>query len=247
MRRTARLSRLVLPMLVTAAAAVALIQSPADAAVPAPKPHGPHVSTADGESLAISLVPSSHTVAIGSQVTMTATTTQDVGPTPYDIEIYDTTQGTLIAICGGGTSCSGTASEATDTTDQFVAYVAVASDTAPPPEVQATSLTNFVTWSNSGLIMSLYTTSNDGVHWQYNAVVNQDVGNLPYYIQLYYGDGTFLTRCGSGTSCTYAATLGNLEQHQVVAFVSPYGYQLPPFNAQSSSNTASVINANIFG
>ena len=61
---------------------------------------------------------------IGGTAVLTASSAYDVGPTPYYIEIFDQTTGARVAICGSGTSCSGSASYSYATTHTYVAYVA---------------------------------------------------------------------------------------------------------------------------
>jgi hypothetical protein len=72
------------------------------------------------------------------QDTVTATTNVNVGPTPYYIEIFNTHTGARVAVCGTGTSCSGTASLSFGRND-FVAFVSGYSTSLPPVNTQANS------------------------------------------------------------------------------------------------------------
>ncbi len=103
----------------------------------------------------VELSASPTTLAVGGTTTLTATTGTDVGPTPCFIDIYDTTSGKALRFCGLGTTCSATISQSTATTHTFVAYVALVSTVLPPAQIQATSNTSYVTWTNSGLRLSL--------------------------------------------------------------------------------------------
>ena len=82
----------------------------------------------------------------GGSSTITATVGYNVGPTPYYIEIFDQATGARVAICGSGTSCAASISYPGTTTHTYIAYVASAGLTNPPPNIQATSNTVTVNW-----------------------------------------------------------------------------------------------------
>jgi hypothetical protein len=69
---------------------------------------------------------------------LTATSTTDVSPTAYYIEIFDVTTGTLIAQCGMGTQCAATVSYAY-TAHTHVAFISGSGSSLPPPNVRAAS------------------------------------------------------------------------------------------------------------
>jgi len=54
---------------------------------------------------------------------VTATTTADVGPSPFYIEIFDTTTATLVKACGLGTSCAAPVSQAAASTHAYQAFL----------------------------------------------------------------------------------------------------------------------------
>ncbi len=64
-----------------------------------------------GPGLTIGLSASPTTLSLGSSGTVTATASEEVGPTPYWIEIFDVTTGTPVALCASGTTCSATVEE----------------------------------------------------------------------------------------------------------------------------------------
>jgi hypothetical protein len=78
---------------------------------------------AAGNGFAVSLAASSPYAGIRQPVTLTATSNADVGPTPYYITLYSETTGAQVAICGFGTTCTATVSEATPGTQVFEAFV----------------------------------------------------------------------------------------------------------------------------
>jgi hypothetical protein len=187
--------------------------------------HGANLNLAAGQP----------TVPVGGVSTLTATTSQDIGPSPFWTEIFDMTTGTRIMDCGYGTTCSVSVSQAVATTHEYVAYLSDLSTAYPPPGTQETSPFSFITWSNLGWSVSLsaplYTYGSETL----TATVNGNVGPTPYYIEIYNENGTRLTACGSGSTCSVAFTPGYAGSH-LVAFVSPYGTALPPAGAVASSN-----------
>jgi hypothetical protein len=78
---------------------------------------------AAGNGFTVSLDASSAYPLIGESVTLTATTNADVGPTPYYITIYSETTGAELAVCGFGTTCTATVTQATLGAQTFEAFV----------------------------------------------------------------------------------------------------------------------------
>ena len=116
---------------------------------------GGTAAPARADSFFVELTASPPTVAVSQSATLTATTGADVGPTPWYIDIYDMTAGKLLRACGFGTTCSVSVTEGLATTHAFVAYVASPSAAPPPANIQGTSDTAFVTWTNSGIRVNL--------------------------------------------------------------------------------------------
>jgi hypothetical protein len=114
----------------------------------------------------VSLSASKTSAVPGEPVTLTATARDDVWPTPYYIEIYDTATGAVVGSpCGSGYTCSASVSNFGGT-HTYQAYVAYYSSTAPPSGIQATSNPVTVTWglnspcqSTSGVVACLSPTS----------------------------------------------------------------------------------------
>jgi len=110
--------------------------------------NGPGTITGNFQQWSISLSSSAGTsLTIGSSTTLTATASEDVGPTPFEIEIYDTTMSTQIAACGSGTSCTVTVSQSSASTHIYVAYV----DSGAGVNIQATSNTMAIAWNPVGV------------------------------------------------------------------------------------------------
>jgi hypothetical protein len=188
--------------------------------------------TWQGVSVALNANPP--TVAIGGSSTLTATTSADIGPSPYDTFIFDTTTGTAVTACGSGTSCTGTVSLAGGITHRYVAYVAMYGTSFPPPGVVATSNASFVTWANTGYTVSLNTPpASTNTPITLTATANATIG--VYYLEIFDENGTLLKICNSGVSCS-VSYLPSPSGSFMVAFVTSYSTSLPPVGAQASSN-----------
>ena len=90
----------------------------------------------------LDLAASANYVLVGGTATLTATYSTDVGPTPYYIEIFDHTTGTLLAACGSGTVCTASVQiiQSCHTVSRtYIAYISEYSTTDPPPVSVATS------------------------------------------------------------------------------------------------------------
>jgi len=138
---------------------------------------------ADNNSYFVELSASPPTVPVSTYSTLSATTSSDVGPTPWYIDIYDMTTGTLLKSCGAGTTCSVNVIEGLETTHAYAAYVAMPDSTPPPSDIQGTSNTSYVTWTNAGLSVTLDGPEVDIVNSTgpatYTATSNVDVTTLP--------------------------------------------------------------------
>lgn len=95
----------------------------------------------------VELAPVPPVTTAGSTVTLEAVTSQDVGPTPYWIEIFDLTTGSLLRSCGSGLTCSTSVWQGSPTTHTYVAYVADGGN--PPGNIQASSVAVPVTWEGT--------------------------------------------------------------------------------------------------
>jgi hypothetical protein len=172
-------------------------------------------------------------------VPLQISTNEDIGPTPYYIEIYDVTAGQLLGLCGTGTSCTAmTAGESDGTTHEFQAVLAQYNLSYPPlGVVETASQPEWITRSSSGDTLQLSTPSAQcSTSEVVTATANIDVGPTPYYIGIFDTNGTRLTECGGGTSCSATLACGDAA----VAFISSWPTTLPPQNIQTSSNTVAA-------
>jgi hypothetical protein len=185
--------------------------------------------------VSLTLTAGQATVPVGAASTLTATTSQDVGPSPFWTGIFDVTTGTRIAVCGSGTVCSATVSHAVATTHEYIAYLSDNSTAYPPPGIQETSLLSFVTWSNLGWRVSLSAPASTFGSETVTATANGDVGPTPYYIEIFNETGTRLAVCASGSTCSVTFT-PTYEGSNLVAFISGDSTALPPSAIVASSN-----------
>jgi hypothetical protein len=113
-------------------------------------------ASASASTFTVTLTASPTTLPVGQATTLTATANMDVGPTPYFIEIYNTSAGgPPICVIGTGTTCTTKQAEFIPTSEDYVAYVALDSPASPPSQIQAKSAISLVTWNTSGLQLSL--------------------------------------------------------------------------------------------
>lgn len=185
---------------------------------------------ARADTFFVELSASPPTVAVNQSSTLTATTGVDVGPTPWYIDIYDMTANKLLRACGSGTTCSVNVAEGLETTHAFVAYVGAPSPTPPPSSLQGTSNTAFVTWTNSGIRVTLtgpevVNVSQDGPGY-YTATTNVNVETIspsvPAVLIIY--DETTGSMIGfTSVGHTYTVHLTPSESGDyLVAFVEHY-------------------------
>ena len=141
-------------------------------------------------------------VGPGKPVTITATTTADVSNSGYELGLYDLSSGTRLTYCSHGTTCSTTLTKEQAGSRSIIAYVSSASQTSPPPEIQAQSAPMTATWL--GVTLDANTTHPQrGTSVFMRAVANIDVTNTPWSIGIYDENGELVgDPCKSGSSCS---------------------------------------------
>lgn len=180
------------------------------------------------------------TLPVGSSTTLTVNASYDVGPSPFYIEIFDSTTGTLLKSCGTGTVCSVQATESTAGTHTYQAFLSQYGATFPPTGIQESPATQYVTWTSSGWSLSLSTdTTATYSYVTLTATASINVGPTPYYIQIFDENGTRIATCGSGSSCS-VQYWPSMSGNALVAFIATASGTLPPPNVQASSNVVSV-------
>jgi hypothetical protein len=106
-----------------------------------------HATRATATSWSVTLTASPTDPQPGEPVVLVAVANADVSATPYYIDIYDTTVGRRVAVCGTGRTCTGIAGHDGETARRYVAYLDTFSTGYPPPGVVATSNPVDVRWA----------------------------------------------------------------------------------------------------
>jgi len=185
----------------------------------------------------VELGASPSTLAVGGVSTLTATTGDDVGPSPFYTEIFDETAGTLLRSCGTGTTCATTVSQSAATTHTYKAFVSPSSGTLPPPGAVASSVRSYVTWTANGWTITLNApaTEYEATSITATATASVNVGPTPYYLEIFNDDsGALLATCGTGTTCTVSVPL-QYDRLHLVAFITTYGSTINPSAIQAAS------------
>lgn len=196
----------------------------------------------DWVSVDLSLAANLHTLPTGNVSTLTETSSADIGPSPFYVQIWDTTTGAFLVECGFGTTCSTTVSQSVATTHGFIATFAASSRSYPPTLPQSASGKSYVTWTGSGMTISLtapaVTVNGPGT---VTATTNVNVGPTPYYIEIFDEAGSRIALCSTGTVCSTGYYAGRHVTSNLVAFISSADTAQPPANIQASSNTATML------
>ena len=184
-------------------------------------------------TLSLSVYPTA--VLVGNATNLTATTNQDVGPTPYWIQIYDNTGRRLVA-CGSGTSCTTTDSSAAPTTRRYLAVVSYYATSWPgfynpyQNNEQAFQYSGYVTWQSASVTLTANgTTVPTGTAVTLNAHTSFDVGPTPYWTEIFDNNtGARIAVCGGGTDCTVTVSYSSSAAHRYVAYISNNDPSYPP-------------------
>ena len=172
---------------------------------PTDSPTLSNVVTAAGFGVTLA-TSSSPIVGPGKPVTFTATATGDVSRAGFQLGLYDQASGARLTYCSQGTTCSTTLTKSQAGARSIVAYVADASETLPPPAIQAKSAPITATWL--GVTLDANTHPQRGSTVVMRATANVDVTNTPWSIGIYNEQGALVSdACKSGSTCTAQVTL----------------------------------------
>jgi len=189
-------------------------------------------------AFSLSLVSSNYSPQVNQNFTLTLTSDQDVGPTPYYLEIY---YGSIQeAICGTGTTCSVSLYGSQANVDYvFQGQVALSDGSNVQAYSNTITVHIFPTFSVS-LVSSNY---NPPVNQNYTltATANQDVAPSPYYIRIYYG-ATREASCGTGTTCAVTLFNSGPGSYTYQARIESYDGSL----VEAYSNSVTVTTAGSF-
>ena len=149
--------------------------------------------------LGVTLASNSTVVAPGRPVTLTATSTVDVGRSGRSIVIYDNTSKSRLTFCSRGTTCTTSLTQATGSVHQILAWI--------PGHPEAVSQGISVTWLKVTLeANTTYPKVGGTVHL--TATSNIDLADTPWSMGIYDQTGSLVDEpCKSGTTCAAAITL----------------------------------------
>lgn len=175
--------------------------------------------------------------------TITATANADVAPTPYWIIIWQ--DGTRVAECGSGTSCTLNASFPTPQTHGYSAeigyYDGSQEQASYPGAGGGFSACDgvCVEWHGVDFTMSVgYSTLPINGVTAVTATASEDVLPSPFYIDIVDATtGTVVgTPCGGGTVCSATVSQAAAGTHKYVAYLAGYASALPLTNVQNTSS-----------
>jgi glycoside hydrolase-like protein len=146
-------------------------------------------------------------VGPGKPVTLTATTSVDVGALGDVLMFWDKTAGTRLTFCGSGTTCSTRLSEPDAGKHDIVAYVAGTALATPADGVEAASDLVSATWLS--VVLAANTTyPRAGGTASITATTNADLTNTPWSLGIVDQSGRLIDKpCKSGSTCSARVTL----------------------------------------
>ena len=202
--------------------------------------------------LSVSLSVDATVAAPGVYVGLTATASQDVRYTVYDIDIFDVTSGSMVARCGVGITCSTTVTQPSPTTHWYQARIDCGGG-CQPPAIRATSNQVSVTWLSvalracAGNLVSCPAGSStngqvDGNWITLTATANADITYTPY--DIWISDQTTqsdVVACASGSSCSKPVTESAPGTHTFVAYIATPGGTYPHTGIVATSGTLAIF------
>jgi hypothetical protein len=155
------------------------------------------------------------TVTIPESYTLKATSSGNVGPTPYSIRIIENGTNHEVATCGSGTECSTTITsswEENGETHLHSYHAVVASSGYTAGTSGTTSIAVLPFFFTVSLTLTYdHSEEREGhtIEWDKAvATTDRNVGPTPYWIAI-RKEGSLVTRCGSGTECTATVEAGH--------------------------------------
>jgi hypothetical protein len=225
---------------VACASTAAKPSSAAAACAATAAPRGGITAAAAAVPFSVKLVADNASLAPGGTATLTATSNQDVSPTPFFIEIFDATTGAFLVSCGTGTTCATSVTQSGSTVQNYVAYITDSGKVFPPPAPQATSSPLIVSWLTISLAGSPVALQPGGTT-TLTATASLDVSTTPFFIEIFDAtSGAQVTECGFGATCATSVTQTGSTVRTYVAYVSDLSPIFPPPDIRAQSLAAVV-------
>jgi hypothetical protein len=151
--------------------------------------------------------PSPSVVGPGKPVTLTASSSVDVGALGFVLMFWDKTAGAKLTFCGSGTTCSTMLSEPDGGSHEIVAYVADTASATPSSGVRAASEAVSPTWLS--VVLAANTTyPRAGGTASITATTNADLTTTPWSLGIIDQGGKLVDKpCKSGSTCSARVTL----------------------------------------
>lgn len=160
-------------------------------------------------------------LAAGDPVQLSVSTTISATGTPWALELFDQTTGTLVGACVQNTTCQ-VAFAAKAGAHTFIAYLALPTSSIPVEGVRLQSGTLNVQWLSVTLTASNPSVVGPGRAVTFTATASAEVGRLGYEIQLSDTTaGRLVTYCSQGTTCSTSLIEPEAGTHKIVAGLVP--------------------------
>jgi hypothetical protein len=200
-------------------------------------------SAAAGGSLTTTIAASPVTLWPTQFSTVTVTASQDVGPTPWYIRVFDVTANAQVASCGFGTSCSVSVTQPVPTSHLYEGWL---SDAGGVVLSGSYSGGVYVNWRGVTVRLAASpTTLPVGQTSTLTATTAQDISSSPFYTEIFDATtGAWLATCGTGTTCSASVSQAVATTHVFVAYESAWDHSFPPSHVQNTSNTSYVTWSN---
>jgi Domain of unknown function (DUF1906) len=169
----------------------------------------------------VALTADQKTLASGSTTVLDARSSVDVGGTPWAIEVFDQTSGTLVGACTQSNECKVAYTGKTGL-QSFVAYVVDPTESVPNAGIVATSNQLGVRWLGVRLVVNDPSVAAPGKPITFTASASEEVSRIGYRIELH--DATSnqrLTFCSRGTSCSMSLVEPASGVHAIFASLEP--------------------------
>jgi len=160
-------------------------------------------------------------LAYGSTVILDASSPLNVTDTPWSIEIFDQTKGTMVGACAQSNDCKVAYTGKTGV-HSFVAFVANPTTTIPVNHIKLISNNVGVRWLGIGLVAGDPSIVAPNKPITFTAFASEEVSSIGYRIVLRdAGTGEQLTYCSRGTTCSTALVESASGVHAVIATLEP--------------------------
>ena len=194
----------------------------------------------------VELSSSDRSLQPGQSALLTATSVDSVSGTPFAIEIFDQTTGTLIGACMQSSQCL-VAYAAKTGAHTLVAYITQPTAHQPSNAV-ASSAPVTVSWLGVTLATASASVVAPGKPVTLTATATADFVQAGYVLALYdQSSGARLTYCSQGTTCTTTLTRSIAGRRSIVAYLgaSSESLPLPAVQAQSAPITVTWLGVSL--